>query len=534
MKKKRVGLLFNSSLQPYIITRLLKEAEHSLHYEICQIIIIQAKRTSKRFNLFQALHRAELRRLKQQGYYEDFFKQMDVRNLNIATTSVTLNHGPHTNQYMFNQSDLLLIKKQGLDLIVNFTSGLPDSSFCTLFPLGVIRILPSMYNLDSSAPTVFHNALTQAKYIQIKAFLTEAASLKEFLIYDGQMQNGRSYISAIVKITMTLTVLTHSLIEQYITGQLKKQKIEIIYSDPNPTIGQLIQYMWLHMKHRINNLLLQLKKQRRSWSVGFCFTEDWKEFNSQYIAIENPPNHFLADPFVLKKYGKVYCFLEDYRYETNKGVISVYELKKDSYTPLGVALEEDFHLSFPFIFEEDGQLFMCPETHEAKDIRIYRCVDFPLKWKLEKIIISKINAADTMILNRGDRWYLLTNIDSGDIDEHNSELHIYSSEHFLDKPWVKHPSNPIIFDSSCSRNGGLIYDDNDVFRVFQVQGWALYGEEVGVAKMNTLEPYRYDETPIFTIKPNTVGKEVLGIHTFNYKDNVAVFDFFKVDSKSQG
>ena len=33
-------------------------------------------------------------------------------------------------------------------------------------------------------------------------------------------------------------------------------------------------------------------------------------------------------------------------------------------------LHEPFHLSFPYLFEHDGALFMCPETSENRDIRI--------------------------------------------------------------------------------------------------------------------------------------------------------------------
>ena len=57
---------------------------------------------------------------------------------------------------------------------------------------------------------------------------------------------------------------------------------------------------------------------------------------------------------------------------------------------LGPVLEENFHLSFPYIFEYKDKIFMCPETHQKKEIRIYICEDFPLKWKFHKTLIKKL------------------------------------------------------------------------------------------------------------------------------------------------
>ena len=92
--------------------------------------------------------------------------------------------------------------------------------------------------------------------------------------------------------------------------------------------------------------------------------------------IKNPPNRFFADPFIVQREGKNFCFVEDYDFAKGKGRISVLELSPTGEEYLGVALEDEFHLSYPFIFERDGELFMCPETHATNDIRVYRCRNF--------------------------------------------------------------------------------------------------------------------------------------------------------------
>ena len=134
--------------------------------------------------------------------------------------------------------------------------------------------------------------------------------------------------------------------------------------------------------------------------------------------------------------------------------------------------------------EED--LFMIPDTHEAKDIRIYKCIEFPLKWKFHKILINNISAVDTNIIKHNNKYWLFTNKDSSSIGDHSSELHIFYSDHFDSDNWKSHPKNPVIFNSCKARNGGLLRDKNNIYRPYQIQGWDLYGESMGVAKIKIL------------------------------------------------
>ena len=99
---------------------------------------------------------------------------------------------------------------------------------------------------------------------------------------------------------------------------------------------------------------------------------------------------------------------------------------------------------------------MCPETSKNNDIRIYKCVEFPLSWKLHKILIKNIDACDTNIFFHQKKWWIMTNVDSSNIGDHNSELHIYYSDSLDSQEWIPHPANPIIFDSNKARNGGLL------------------------------------------------------------------------------
>ena len=46
-----------------------------------------------------------------------------------------------------------------------------------------------------------------------------------------------------------------------------------------------------------------------------------------------------------------------------------------------VVLDEPFHLSYPYVFEFEGEHYMVPESHQDRSLRLYRAVDFPTRWE---------------------------------------------------------------------------------------------------------------------------------------------------------
>ena len=73
---------------------------------------------------------------------------------------------------------------------------------------------------------------------------------------------------------------------------------------------------------------------------------------------------------------------------------------------------------------------MCPETKENNDIRVYKCVNFPLQWELHKILFSDVKAVDTTIFKYNQKYWLLSNIDSTSLGNCGSELHLFYADSF--------------------------------------------------------------------------------------------------------
>jgi hypothetical protein len=260
------------------------------------------------------------------------------------------------------------------------------------------------------------------------------------------------------------------------------------------------------------------------WNVAYVHG-DWKSAELfRGIRLKNQPFHYLADPFAIHRDGKNYCFVEDLDYVRQRGSIAVYELTNVGGVRIGTALEEKFHLSFPYLFEYAGELYMCPESSENKDIRIYKCIEFPLRWRLEKIIMEKVSAVDTMLFEKDGKWWMFTNIDPADIGDYGSELFIFSGESPLDTTWKPHILNPIVVDASRARNAGRVPYGNGYFRFSQGQGFDFYGKRILINQIRELTETSYREECMSVIAPS-FGDGIVGTHHLHSDGWVTVFDF---------
>ena len=91
-----------------------------------------------------------------------------------------------------------------------------------------------------------------------------------------------------------------------------------------------------------------------------------------------PKDRFYADPFLIERDGKTFIFLEDLRYSEGRALISCCELDADGTPgPVFEVLRRPYHLSYPFLFEENGEIYMIPETKSNRTVELYRATKFP-------------------------------------------------------------------------------------------------------------------------------------------------------------
>ncbi|EHS52911.1 hypothetical protein PDO_4534 [Rhizobium sp. PDO1-076] len=224
----------------------------------------------------------------------------------------------------------------------------------------------------------------------------------------------------------------------------------------------------------------------------------------QSVLIEPDKDEIRADPFLLEHEGEIYLFYEAYAPGDGKAHIAVSRLVGNRVERLGIALNCEHHLSYPFIFRHDGQLFMMPETNQARRLEIWRCVEFPLRWELHSTALEGLSSADSTLTLYNGRWWLLTNLsDFHAYEDHCSELHIFEVDGPDLKTVVAHRNNPVVIDSTTARNGGRPFvEDGKLYRPSQRNEFGVYGYGLNIMEIEQLDLDRFQERCVRTITPD--------------------------------
>ena len=146
-----------------------------------------------------------------------------------------------------------------------------------------------------------------------------------------------------------------------------------------------------------------------------------------------------------------------------------------------------------------------------------------MHWQLDTIVMSDVNAVDSMLFEWQGKWWMFTNMDPAGTGEICSELFIFSSSSPLSASWQAHACNPVLVDASCARNGGFLRDEGKLFRVSQRQGFDRYGMGSQINEIVTLSDDIYEEKCLARIDP-AFGSGLLGTHHLHSANNVTVYD----------
>lgn len=241
--------------------------------------------------------------------------------------------------------------------------------------------------------------------------------------------------------------------------------------------------------------------------------------------IKLPKNQFWADPFLFKNKKKLYVFFENYSYSTKKGVISCGEIIYGRIKKITDVLIKDYHLSYPFVFEYDNEIYMIPETSNNNRLELYICRNFPNEWELintkfegEKIIDATIH------IDSNNQIWLFVNKQRNKYSSPHSDLYIYKVLNLKKLEMISHSMNPVIIDSRVARPAGPFFKHENFFiRPSQLNCDGIYGRGINLNKVVKLNLNEYEEEKITTIKPY-FKKNLMSIHHLHQLDDCFIFD----------
>ena len=264
------------------------------------------------------------------------------------------------------------------------------------------------------------------------------------------------------------------------------------------------------------------------WFLAYKFSDAFPELDEGlggFTRIVPPADRDWADPFVLEKNGRTFVFFEELPYAVGKAHISMFELKPDGSRSEPVrVLERDYHLSYPFLLQHDGELYMVPESARNGTVELWRCIDFPTGWRLEKVLLQGVRCVDATLHQSGGRWWMFANAAPGGSRAFDDELHLFHADRLFGD-WQPHPRNPVKADVRSSRPAGqLFWRNGALYRPAQICV-PRYGAGLSLNRILRLTLRDYAERQVQRILP-AESRGLLGVHTLNRAGHLTVVDAF--------
>ncbi|EGT0639088.1 glucosamine inositolphosphorylceramide transferase family protein [Citrobacter werkmanii] len=227
---------------------------------------------------------------------------------------------------------------------------------------------------------------------------------------------------------------------------------------------------------------------------------------------------FQADPFIIEKADKLYVFYEAFSFRNSKGTLRCRVLDRELTEIDDVKLEgfDDLkcHLSFPFLIHINDQLFMIPESSERKEVILFQSVEFPVRWKKIKVLISDTEVTDNVFLTINETCYLLSTTMDNEIIIHSAD-NIYGQ-------WQRIAPSLKVSNHHHRGAGAPYLVDNKMYFLTQECTPETYGKSIYIKELVTLSNTVFDESLIEKINSSINHSD--GVHTLNFSNNYIVYD----------
>ncbi len=490
-------------------------------------------KSAPRFNLANIL-------LQRQLWLEErlFFKRphnTEIRDIISRLTNVrrlALNVLNHNGVQKFSIDGIKKINNVHLDVIVNLDNlkGLEEIS--KLATHGIWDFMFADSILDKYGPTGFWEVLNQHEGIGFSLLSDTGNESKKYIIDTAFFNRGWSITETRNTVQEGAVSVFSKAINSLLDGNFQPIKLKVAISSETQNLNVLsvLRYALgfyvntgLKIWEKIGNKIFAWRPER--WSLFLGKDEFMKTDLAYSKPLDMPRDEFWADPFLFKYKDSTYLFFENYSYRTKRGKISCGLLDGNNLLDIIDVLDMDYHLSFPYIFEEDGEVFLMPEASENERLEIYKAVEFPTTWELYSTAFEGERVADAFFhTDENKQKWLFLNKQMATTSPMNSELYIYKVDSIKLETIEPHVQNPVIIDARVARNGGSIFSyEGQLYRPSQRNTDAIYGRALNINKIEKLSLKEYSEKTERVVRPS-FDKKLMAMHHVHQLDDQFVFD----------
>lgn len=222
--------------------------------------------------------------------------------------------------------------------------------------------------------------------------------------------------------------------------------------------------------------------------------------------------HYAADPFGCIVDDATYVFCEEYDYRDKRGYLSAAPLNQGKKFQLRFApvMRPPHHISYPFVFENDGDWFCVPEASESGQVALFRARNFPLEWDRVAVLLPEFAGVDNTLVRHDGRWWMFNT----SAEAPNRDLYVWYSQR-LDSGWTAHARNPVKSDVRSSRPAGTPFVEGGILYRPAQDCAGTYGRRVCVNAVRVLTPSRFEEETVAFVAPQRSGPNPDGLHTLS-------------------
>jgi hypothetical protein len=551
MKSKlKIGILINGNMIPAWSYKMIEQINDSYYAEISLLVKNGGLNVKKSFfkkivyffftnfnillyRVYNNLDKFFYKRKPDAFEYKDSF---DILN-NVKIIEVI----PKKTKFrdIINKDDIKKLRDENIDIFIRMGFRILDGEILNVAKYGIWSYHHGDNSVNRGSPPGFWEVFLDWKVSGVTLQILSDDLDNGQILYKSFSQTKLKSVGLTKNIFYwkALSFMPNKIKELYEIGEINFfKKINQLNNDPNfysnplfrtknigniKILGLIFRLGFNVIKSRIFDIFFL-----NQWILLFKFDQNDSISRSffRFKKILPPFDRFWADPFVIERNNNYYIFFEEYMYNTNKGHISLIVMdSKGNYSNPTRILEKDYHLSYPFIFKDGKDLYMIPETKENKTIDLYKCIEFPNIWEFSSTLINDIEAVDTTVLYKDEKYWIFANIAINKGASNLDELYIFSSKILNSGKWTHHPNNPVISDVRYARPAGKFFTyNNNLYRPSQNSS-KTYGYGMNINKVLELNELNYSEETVSKIFPNW-DPNISATHTINSDGKLTVID----------